>query len=269
MRLSKYKELNDEKWLRLKYEGEKLSTAKIARLIGAKTPNSVRQALLNFGINVRSVSDGLTCNRIDDGFKFDWEVINGCLLGDGGLRIWNRESGKSYPCFCKKNKYYDHIAWVGSLLFTEPTISEEWSVCNGRRCNCFKIRSLCHKELLPTYRSWYPEDRGFAKSVPHDLVVTSTVLLHWFLDDGYAGWRVREGKKTKQVRMIFCSESFTKEDQEMLCEKVNFNFDLSMRVVKYKEGTGWRIKVPQSRVSEFYKIVGSAPVPSLVYKWRM
>ena len=106
----RYKLLNDVQWLHDRYVVEGLSTKKIAKLVGAKTPNSVRQALQRASIEIRSVSDGLTINREDDGFVLRKDVIEGGLLGDAGLRIWNKHSDASYPSYTRKNKYKDHAS---------------------------------------------------------------------------------------------------------------------------------------------------------------
>lgn len=84
---SVYAELNDVDWLQQKYEVEGLSTKQITELVGARTPNSVRQALIRHGIAVRSVRDGWIRRQRDDGFKIDPSVLTGILLGDGGLAV--------------------------------------------------------------------------------------------------------------------------------------------------------------------------------------
>ena len=113
--------LNDKDWLRGKYEKEGLSTNAIAELVGVKTPNSVRQALLRHGIKVRSVSDGLTYGREDDGFIINKSVLTGCLLGDAYLSVYNKRSDCSYPCFRKKNKHQDHVEFVAELMFVDKS----------------------------------------------------------------------------------------------------------------------------------------------------
>jgi len=277
---SHYSKLNDANWLREKYITEGLSTKKICKMSGAKTPNSVRQSLIRYGIPVRSISDGLTLNREDDGFTLDLDVINGCLLGDGFLGVWNKQSNSSYPCFCKKNIYRDHVEWVGKIIFpnnwkTRIKKCEEWRPkLKNKKYIIYQLRSLSHKELLPLYRKWYPEQSGFKKIVPADIEINEIVLLHWFLDDGSSHLRIRKYKnhwtqKKKQIRIVFCSESFIKKDQEMLCDKIHKQFPvLTPNLHKVKFGAGYRIGIPQSQAQTFFDIIGPSPVPSLGYKWK-
>jgi hypothetical protein len=267
----KYPLLNDKDWLQQKYEVEKCSTNVITELVGAKTANSVRQALIRNGIEVRCISDGLTCNRKDDGFILNEEVITGTLLGDAMMNIWNEKSEKSYPKFRKRNKFYDHVLCVANILCGiagKERIKEEWHNTNGKWHQCFCFSTLSHKELKPYFNKWYPENNNFIKLVPRDIILTPTVLLHWFLDDGSAYWRRKESV-IKQVVITMCSESFSKEDQEWLCNKMREKFNLKCRVKPYSDGTGWRIEFPQSQAKLFYEIIGPSPVASLAYKWKL
>ena len=265
----RYKLLNDVQWLHDRYVVEGLSTKKIAKLVGAKTPNSVRQALQRASIEIRSVSDGLTINREDDGFVLRKDVIEGGLLGDAGLRIWNKHSDASYPSYTRKNKYKDHVKWASELICDAAAVDKKIKLeiikKNGKTFKAFRFRTLCHKELLPLYRLWYPESSGFKKVIPQDLEINEVVLLHWFLDDGstsYIG-------DTKQVELCFCSESFTKHDQERLCDTVHQSFpELTPKIRSVNFGTGWRIRIPQSQARVFFDIIGPSPIVSLAYKWK-
>jgi hypothetical protein len=270
----KYEQLNDTEWLRKTYESG-LSTVELTKIVGAKTANSVRQALLRAGIEVRTVSDGLTQGRDEDNFIVDSSVLTGCLLGDGFLSVYNKRSDASYPCFRKKNKFKDHVELIGAALFGDASerIKEEYHTCNGKSCRCYTIRSLCHKELLPWYREWYPEKSGYKKVIPENVLVDEKVLLHWFLDDGSSSFRHRKYpngwiQRKEQITLTFSSQSFIKDDQEMICEKVKDKFCLRMAVVKCNTGTGWLIRVPQKHVGNFFDIIGPCHVPSLAYKWK-
>lgn len=272
----KYPKLNDRDWLYEQYMEKGLGTRDIAKLAGAKTPNSARQALKRYGIDVRTISDGLTYGREHDGFIFNdhtKEIIDGCLLGDGSLRSWNVESENSFPFFHKKNIGYDHILYVAKQIFNfepENRIEEEYS--NGFRC--FKIRTLSHKELKDIQKIWYPKSNLYKKEVPESINITSEVLLHWFMDDGSSYLRKRNdyksdwNKPNKQIVIIMCTESFNRDNQEMLAEKIRNKFEINFTVGKCGFGTGWRMFLSQSQVESFYEILGKCPVKSMEYKWK-
>ncbi|RDJ35078.1 MAG: hypothetical protein DWQ19_09590 [Crenarchaeota archaeon] len=264
-RKSKYEKLNDKKWLKQKYEVEGLSTAKISELAGAKTCNSARQALIKYNIKIRSIKEGITFNRQEDFFVFNQSVIIGCLLGDGGLGCYNRQ-GNSNAFFFKKNKNYDHITYVANLLFEknkEKRIKEGGNECNGKYCKYFSLRTLTHEALTKIDKEWYPKEHNYNKIIPKNLKIDATVLLHWFLDDGSTSFC------KNSVRAVFCSESFHKNDQKMLVDKIHNMFpDLKLTLNKCNSGFGWRVGIKPNSLNIFYDIIGPCPVPSLAYKWK-
>lgn len=290
---SKYELLNNKEWLYNKYIVEKKGTIEITKLAGAKTPNSARQALIKFGIPLRSIGEGLTCDREDEGFVLDdmsRQVIEGSLLGDASLRVWQKGNKNANTAVYKTNKYYDHILYFTTGIFRSFEKAKEKIVERNnyleykgvkRSFSYFHVNTYSYKELNTFYERWYPESSGFKKVVPKDIVITPIVLLHWFMDDGCSILRKRDYKenpnkkwlsrrrKENQVFIIFCSESFTREDQEMLVEQMNKKFNLEAKVIACGFGTGWRIKITQSQTQNFFKLIGPCPVPSLAYKWKV
>lgn len=263
-------ELNDADWLRNKYIEEQCSTVEIGKLVGAK-PGSVGAALHKHGIPTRNWSDSQTKN-FDDGLVLNESVLIGSLLGDGQLRPYNRQSNISVPRFKKKNKFYDHVCFVAKALFTkwEDRIFTVNGKLNGNIFQHFEISSYAHRELVDIYRKWYPASVGYKKVVPDDIVLDSTSLLHWFLDDGYS-LRVK-GAKYKTVFVVFCSESFSPDHQMFLCETMEKTFGLKTKLLRLKNrGTGYRIKVPTTEVEHFFDLIGPCPaeVPSMAYKWKV
>lgn len=257
-------QLNDREWLIDHYVTKGLSTKKIMALLGVKTANSVRQSLLRAEIPLRTISDGLTHNRKDDGLVLKEDVLTGCLLGDGFLRCYNKHSNGSFPYFSKRNKHRDHVDFVARCILPEQWQNYVETKLEGEYTLSI-LRTLSHKELLPLYRSWYPEENGFKKIIPMNIEINETVLLHWFLDDGSSYLRKR---KTQQIVITFSSESFSKQDQQTLCDRVMNRFPLTPTVHPCNSGTGWRITIPQSQASRFFEIIGPPPVASLSYKWK-
>lgn len=264
-RKSKYPLLDDEKWLYEKYVKENLSTIQISLLVGG-TPNSVYFRLKKFNISARNKSEART-NKRNSVFNFDKEIIEGSLLGDGSLKMKNKKSKDCVPCFRKTNIGYDHILYVANALCSdngETHIKEWWNKQNRRY---FHFSTQHEKELLPLFKEWYPENNNFKKLIPKNLKLTPKVILNWFMDDGTTSFRKR---KTTQVKMTLCSESFTKEDNEWLCDKLKDEFNIQAHIQKIKDkGYGWRIFIPVKSINTFYDVIGPCPVPSMKYKWKI
>lgn len=279
--MSIYKQLNDPEWLRQKYEVENLSALQISKLAGCKTSNSVRQSLIKFGMPLRSRRDAQVIGR-DDNLIIDSEILAGTLLGDASLQKSSKTSLIAAPYYTKKCKWEDYSHHVGRqfsksgkvlLTFEEVFLQRKrWNA----NCEYYVFRTLSSSLLTPWYSKWYPSGQ---KIVPIDLVLTPKSILYWFLDDGYSTWRNRTNEvcgnrdnktytqRTKQVLMGFCSESFTKQENDYLCEEIG-RLGIGASVRKCNSGSGWRIFISQESTNSFFDLIGECPVDSLKYKWK-
>lgn len=258
----KYKQLNDENWLRNQYLTMEKSAAQIAKEIVAPS-NSVRQALQRFEIPIRNRSEAQTIGN-DETFIFDTDVLYGSLLGDAGLRK-SKNTNLTVPYFYKRNKYIDHVSLVASKLYRgnwQSRISEEFRTINNVECRYWFFTTPAIPSLASVYQEWYPDGK---KIIPSSLIPTPMMLHHWFLDDGSSYLRKR---KTRQVVITLSSQCFSCEDQKMICGKMNDLWNLGFGVETTNSGTGFRIKLPQSRTDEFYELIGSPIVESFAYKWK-
>lgn len=277
---SVYKELNDREWLYNKYFVENLSTLQIRELLGIKCSNSVKQAIERFGWKTRNQRDGITRNTLDV-FIDNPDFINGSLLGDGSLSIYNRESPICCPFFHKKNKYEDHLQWFASHLLSEKDVKIEEKIHRIKskdkiqEYNVFTFRTLSTPKLMEYYRRWYPKENEYKKVVPKNLILTPTMILNWFLDDGSTTWRDRQPEyqdrhwcqRTQQILLSFSSESFTKDENQFLAAQL-MKMGLNAKLQKTNSGTGWRVTINQSSVNDFFDMIGDCPVPSMEYKWK-
>ena len=252
--------LQDKDFLVQKYVHEKLSTVKIAQVVGCDA-KLVNYRLRQFGILTRNFGES---HRIDP-FKFigNNNVLYGSLLGDGSLLMKNR-GGQGWASFSKSNINYDHVFFVGRKLLAggDPTTHiDAWKPKLGRTAFRFKTR-VC-EEFLKEHIRWYPEK----KIVPADLKLNREIILHWFLDDGHSSWR--NAKKTR-IAVGFSTESFTKEDCEYLCGEFK-KFDCDAYLQKSHGGYGYKIFLRANSHEKFFDLMGSCPpeISSMQYKWKL
>jgi len=275
------KRLNDKNWLIEKYVDEGFSTIEIANMVGARSPNSVRQALLKFGLEVRNRRQGQV-NKRTSSFVEDAELLEGTLLGDAGLQKSNKFSQLSAPYYAKKSKQLDYTVHVASLLTksSEPKISSYIQTITAKNktktYQSWVFRTQSDDSLSRYYERWYPQDKNFVKTIPSDLMLTPRIVLYWFMDDGSTTFRNRNreyvntkwSQKTQQVVLTFCSESFTKAENEFLVSQLQ-SFGLSAVVRKCNSGSGSRIQINQSSTRDFFDLIGECPVESMKYKWKL
>lgn len=282
--MSIYEKLNDKEWLFDQYEKKKRSCLNISKEIGCNN-NSVRQALIKYGISIRNPSQAQIVSS-DTNLTIDRSVLDGSLMGDASLVKW-KKSAKSLPHLSKKNKNFDHLKLFANSFEDNPNIKLEelYLKATQKTYPQYAYRSKVDPQLQEYYERWYPESNNYVKVIPDDIEVDSTFLLHWFLDDGYSHLRDRTNEyakigkgwttKTDQIRVGFCTECFELEQQKVLCDKINDKFDLSINPHKIvwknsKESKeGYRLQIPQLNSNKFFEIIGDCPIESLKYKWKI
>lgn len=279
--MSVYQQLNDKKWLRNKYFNEGLSTVAIAELVGARQSNSVRQALIKFGWTPRDRREAQVLGRLDSLID-DAEVINGTLLGDAHIRKSNQLSTIAAAYYSKKSKNEDYGKHIADLISGQGDydfkLHSSKQNYKGKISNIdyWTFRTRSSPQLNRYFDSWYPKRTGFKKVVPKNLILTPRTILYWFMDDGYTTFRNRnkEYKGTKwtqkkqQVILQFCTECFTKRENDFLVKQLK-GFSLNAAVRPHDKGTGWRISVNQSSTQDFFDLIGECPVVSMQYKWKL
>jgi len=276
----KYPQLNDLEWVRHEYISLEQSLNQIAKKCNAPF-NSVRQALIRAGVRLRTKGNGQRLFRNQNDYLiFNKPVIEGCLLGDGSMTSHSR-SDDSAPVFRKTNIGYDHVLFVASQIFSqnaETRIKESKNKgFEGYTSQpIFHLRTLTHPEMMPMYRAWYPPENDYIKVIPESIEITPDLLLHWFMDDGYSYYfNKKSGKKIyRYLRVMFCTQSFQKEELEMLCKKIKQATGLVMTLRFHQKngevsGTGYELALSQKQIIDFFDIIGPCPVSSLSYKWKL
>lgn len=280
-----YEKLNDYEWMYQKYIVEGKSTIDISKLVGAKSCSTAKQSLHRLNIPLRSRTEGKLCKRdLNYQFNIDKQVIDGCLLGDAFLTISTGAKTKKYPKFGKNNIHYDHVKFVGLILFGNNWEDRVNKYPNNKGYGkkdsiLFHMRGLVDKNLAPFYEKWYPEWNNYKKVIPDDIEIDSILLLHWFLDDGYSYIVNRKYKNPKynkrKIRIEFATQSFEKEELEMFSKKIYDKLGLVIKPRFHQRngeviGTGYEMCLSETKeqVALFYDIIGSCPVPSMEYKWK-
>ena len=281
----KYPLLNNKDWLYQKYIVEHKSTIDISKILNIKSCASVKKALEHSKIPLRSRTEGRLCKRDSDySFNINRQVIDGCLLGDACLTISQGATTKKYPMFRKNNIYYDHQKFVGEILLGEnwenrirEYRNKGWKRYSSK--NLFHLRGLVDKNLAPFYKRWYPEWNSYQKVIPEDIKIDGTLLLHWFLDDGYSYVAHRTYKNPKynkdKIRIEFATQSFQEKELKMFSKKIYDSTGLIITPRSHRrkgivKGTGFEMCLSETKeqVSLFYEIIGHCPVPSMQYKWK-
>ena len=261
--------LDDYSWLKEKYVNEGLSLRKICELAGVSHANTIKRKLNRFGIKLRGPRESHMVGK-EECFILDCEVLNGTLLGDGCIckQSKTKESSPRYSKYSSKEDYSFHVA---SLLHKTPEkrIFPVTKKIDNDFFEGYSFRTNTSNLLIPFYDKWYPESNNYKKIIPNDLILTPRMILYWFMDDGFSIYKDKYLGSQNHVIGAFCSESFTKNENEFLCSQLkNFGLSASVRPGVGIKGTGYRIFLNQHTFSSFLKLIGPCPIKSMEYKWK-
>ncbi|MBW2560189.1 MAG: helix-turn-helix domain-containing protein [Deltaproteobacteria bacterium] len=198
-----------EDFLRRRYIAEKKSTTAIGRELGL-TDTTIRRWLLEYGIPVRSKGEGhhLASGHflVPDGRLL--EIIDGELLGDGTVRVQSPFSGQ-YTHGSASKEDLEYL----KALFNRHGVkcSEVYKVIQkvaGHEYPGYRFATRDYDFLLAIRHRWYPDGK---KIVPRDIVLTPTVVFHWYKGDGCLG-----SSKGQRSFITLATCGFKKNDVEFL-----------------------------------------------------
>ncbi len=169
------------------------------------------------------VGDKLTTYeyRINNFLK---EYIEGSLLGDGYI---NKQGGYSESHL---SSLVGFIQWqkvcLGNLF------TSVYNQVSGYGSKMTKVKALVNISTKELKDKWYIDGK---KQVPKDLKLTDLVVAKWYLDDGSRAHNIYQ-----KDRANFATNSFTKEECELLATKLSSKYNLSVTVFNSK---GWNIRI--------------------------
>lgn len=162
-------------------------------------------------------------------------VLTGLLLGDGHIPS---TSGR-HNCFAfeQSDKHSEYVDLIFELLSPYTDEKSIKTVVNdktkwGKSIYLTKrFRTWSHPVFSELRKKWYKN----VKIVPDDLVLDWTTMSFWFADDGHS----RKGGK----ELTLCSQSFTKEENMFLVDKIKTNLGIRSALASASGGTGTQIRI--------------------------
>lgn len=193
------------------------------------------------------------------------EHFKGWMLGDGYLS--NRNKSKHSSQFLVTNVNPSYILEVSNLLSNE-NIDHNVKLKNiqgGFKGS--KLSSQVSTKFYVTFakleRIWYStrDDGTHYKTIPNDLKLTQTSLLHWYIGDGYL-----VNLKGKPVRVQFCTDRYADDEIVFLQECFHRDIGLNIQI----DWNRRRLRIPTRMLNDFFEILPKCPETihkELSYKW--
>lgn len=195
-------------------------------------------------------------------------IIIGLLLGDANVQIFQKSVEQATTARLRivhTTKQLDYLKHKFGLFKSYVRQKKVSFICekNGRKTydKCyFNTKTL--KEFAFFYHLFYqkdPKEGKIIKVVPRLIhrYLEPITLAYWFMDDGSLKWKGR----SKAVRI--CTDSFSKQEVELLVRLLNEKYDL--KASTFKARSRLRIYIPNNQ-GEWSKLISKHIHPSMVYK---
>lgn len=235
------------------YVEQKLSIHKIGEILNV-SGSTVSRWLKKFNIQIRNDPKRFDSLRFLSDLQK--EFIIGSLLGDGNL---DYHSGKRLTTcrlrFCHGIKQIDYVIWkkelLGQLVQQDLNINRQ----KTRNSTACVMQTINHPEFIKYYNMFYDNEKVVPKNISEYL--TPFGLAVWFMDDG---WRDPLYRKA-----IFCTDSFTLEDNELLKNVLSEKFNINANVTKNGD-KHFRLHLYKDNVDKLNEIIKPYIIPSMLYK---
>lgn len=186
--------------IRLYYDNG-LSQVQIAKKFGCLT-NQICKKFKLYNIKSRSFAEGNEIRIRSDVIltQEQTEIINGMLLGDGGLTPRKYTASLNYSSKHKKiiKDCIEQLPFICCPLYTRNKIGE-----HGQKLIYYEMNTHGYKQLLNLYNKWYMNG---IKIIPRDLKLTPITCYWWYLGDG----------SSCKNELRLCTQGFSFEDVEFL-----------------------------------------------------
>lgn len=178
------------------------------------------------------------------------DLVIGSMLGDGNLH-------KQRSCrlrFCHGSKQLDYLKWKKNILgdLVQQDIFKYKQ--KTRNSTEYLIQTITHPEFSYYYNLFY---KNKIKIIPDNIstLLNDFSLAVWLMDDGW--------KHPNQRSIVFCTDSFSLEENELLIESLKkFNIDSTLR----KNNKYHRIYIGNKNVETLSEIVRPWVIPSMKHK---
>jgi len=220
--------------------------------------------------------------------KIQRDILVGCLLGDANLhtntgqtwRLRMLHSSKQgdylehlytmFKCYCKtgpiKQTFFDNRTQKNYFRVYFNSLYTDQFHFYGQ--SFYKKTLLLKEKMIDGYSNKLPLVKKIVspllvKRVPKNIhrFLTARALAYWYMDDGSLKW------KNKSNSVVFCTESFLKQDVLILKSALERNFNLKVSLQrKSLNKEQFRLCVLSESAYTFKILVSPYIHPSMIYK---
>lgn len=191
-------------------------------------------------------------------------IIVGLLLGDANLQTFTSHGTTWRLRITQGNdNHYEYIQHLRTVLdpWTNMDLGTNHETTkDGKVYNKWYFNTLTFTQFAELGNAFYPlnSNNKRSKVIPSQISewMTDKSLAYWFMDDG--------AKRSNVAAVRFCTESFTRDEVDLLISILKDKFDIIG--TPNKDSNGWRISISTKSYGKFYDLVKPHVIPSMMYK---
>ena len=184
-------------------------------------------------------------------------ILNGLLLGDGGLRSEYGFQGR----YKHDDKHYSYIVWLRKIFKKNKiSVSKIYKRIHKNVGNAITYSFYTGSTIQfgNLYRKWYPSKK---KIIPKDVEIKKNTLLHWYVGDGTLVKRSGRNKNSRCIKIY--TDAFKRRDIKRIIKQIK---DLTGVSPNYQKSRN-NIYIKDNDVKKFIKFLGKCPVKCYQYKF--
>jgi len=182
----------------------------------------------------------------------DTLVLDGLLLGDGGLYAAKDTHNAYFRQVCKHRDYLEIIRQL--LELEDVEFGNDPFYFRGEGYNTWTLTSRTSPELSYHRRRWYPSK---IKMIPLDINLSPVTTMHWYCGDGSLC-----PKRGCLSTIEFAAHAFTFDERERLKDQLR---SIGFSAGNWKSG---QIVIHKRSIPDFISYIGECPTSSFLYKWN-
>jgi hypothetical protein len=202
------------------------------------------------------------CDRLTPITKFQHEVIEGDLLGDGG--IYKPRATPYFYHGSQDQEFTEHLKsvlpfdWKKDFIQPPGPRMIRGAVSQSKK-GLWRISTLADLTLMNYWERWY-SPKG-VKHLPADFRVTPTTLRYFFYGDGTSS-----PHGNGLVEVALCVEGFTQDDAQSLKAKLQAE---GLVFGTKRSGKGFRLRCSRiDHVHAFFDYIGKCELRCFDHKWK-
>lgn len=186
------------------------------------------------------------------------DILDGHLLGDGS--VFKSDKNRIHCIYSHRCKEKEYLLWVANntsfLLGQNINIVTVFDSRTQKSYTGYHLKSKSNQVFTDARFRWYPNGK---KVLATDLLITSRLLLRFYLDDG----------SYCKGGAYLATNDFCLDDVEKLAEKIAqyCNFKVTVHRTGDKKGEQYKVYIAKRNFQEFLKIIGDCPVDCYLHKW--